>query len=212
MQTAVAEENHLFSPTALNSLRFGMNRAAVDNAESVKALIPEAADTSRSIPWPYRRKRHGSRIGVFQRRARGAGAYLFHYTSLQVYDDLFLTRGLHFVKFGFALERMRHNILALSVPNGQFVFGSLQNFLTNRPDVRRCTGAAQSLTPRGLRETLAGGYIQDDWRARPTLTVNLGFRYEATTVPTEVNGKLSVLRDIDDANPISAIRCLPIQL
>jgi hypothetical protein len=33
----------------------------------------------------------------------------------------------------------------------------------------------------------------DDWRAKPTLTVNLGLRYEAATVLSEVHGRLSNL-------------------
>jgi hypothetical protein len=130
----------------------------------------------------------------------GAGTYLYHYTSFQLYDDLFLSRGLHSIKAGFVLERMRDNILALGLPNGQFVFGSLPGFLTNHP-VSFQLGSAESSTPRGLRQTLSGGYIQDDWRLRPNLTVNLGLRYEMTTVPTEVNGKLTTLRNIDDAKP-----------
>ena len=201
LQTVVLEENHIFNPALLNSVRFGMNRVAAHNAESVKALIPEAADTSLgAVPGRTAASVMVPGLSPFSGGMGGAGAFLFHYTSFQVYDDLFLTRGLHSVKFGFALERMRSNILALSVPNGQFVFGSLPGFLTNRPTSVQL-GAAQSLTPRGLRETLAAGYIQDDWRVRPNLTVNLGLRYEATTVPTEVNGKLSALRDIGDAQP-----------
>jgi hypothetical protein len=98
------------------------------------------------------------------------------------------------------LERMRNNILALSNPNGQFTFNSLADFLTNRPASFN-VGLAQSLTPRGLRQTVVGGYLQDDWRAYSNLTINLGLRYEMATVPTEVQGKLSALRNITDAQP-----------
>ena len=57
------------------------------------------------------------------------------------------------------------------------------------------------LTPRNLRQTLIGGYIQDDWRWRHNVTVNLGLRYEMTTVPTETDGKLANLINLSDAAP-----------
>jgi hypothetical protein len=92
------------------------------------------------------------------------------------------------------------NETVLKDPNGIFNFGSLSNFLTNSPS-KFVTGIASSLTPRGLRQTVFGLYIQDDWRWRPNLTLNLGLRYEMAIVPTEVQGKLANLINITDATP-----------
>jgi len=44
-------------------------------------------------------------------------------------------------------------------------------------------------------------FVQDDWRIRPNLTLNLGFRYELNTVPNETDGFQGVL---DQASQISA--------
>jgi hypothetical protein len=49
---------------------------------------------------------------------------------------------------------------------------------------------------RGLRQSIAAFYVQDDIRLRPNLTVNLGLRYEPATVPTEVHGELANLRTL----------------
>jgi hypothetical protein len=58
-----------------------------------------------------------------------------------------------------------------------------------------------AISERGFRQTIVGTYFQDDWRWRPNVTLNLGLRYEMATVPTEVQGKLTVLRHLTDAQP-----------
>ena len=46
-------------------------------------------------------------------------------------------------------------------------------------------------TYRGLFNSyVAAGYIQDTWRARRNLTVNMGLRYEYFSVPTEANNQI----------------------
>jgi hypothetical protein len=86
---------------------------------------------------------------------------------------------------------MQLNMDQLSESSGTFTFKTLSNFLTNQP--HKFT-AGQSANPAvGLRQTLFGVYIQDDWRVRPNLTLNLGLRWEMTTVPIEVQGKLATL-------------------
>jgi len=200
-QTASITESHVFGPAALNSLRFGISRDVAIANLSANALIPAAADTSLGVlPGQYAPGITVPGLTAFSGGLGGAGTYFFHYTSLQLYDDFFFTAGRHSIKFGGALERMRNNILARSEPDGQFTFNSLAGFLTDSPATFNI-GLASSLTPRGLRQTLAAGYVQDDWRVASRLSVNLGLRYEMVTVPTEVQGKLSVLRAITDAQP-----------
>src|SRR5207247_2950591 len=52
---------------------------------------------------------------------------------------------------------------------------------------------------RGYRQWLFAFFAQDDVRLKPNVTVNLGLRYEFITVPTEVNGKISNLRNVTDS-------------
>ncbi len=110
--------------------------------------------------------------------------------SFQGYDDVFLTKGIHGLKFGFAVERIQFNLFQFA-PNGALQFGSLDDFLINLPlnlggALPCCAG-----THQGFRSTILGGYAQDDIRLRSNLTVNLGIRYEMSTVPIEARGKLS---------------------
>jgi hypothetical protein len=200
-QIVAAEETHSFSPSFVNSVRFGYNHENVNNNSSVKALTQAAGQTSlgafagRDAAYVH--------VGGLTDMSGGVGGlptYLYRWNSFQWYDDAFWTRGTHSIKFGVAAERMLFQATALSDPNGVWTFDNLQNFLTNSP-TKFAGGIVSSLTPRDLRQTIFGGYLQDDWRWKPNLTLNLGLRYEMTTVPTEIHGKLANLRNLSDATP-----------
>ena len=63
--------------------------------------------------------------------------------------------------------------------------GTLLDFLTNQPSSAGRSVDITHLFKRYLRDNVVGFYFQDDWRIRPSLTLNLGIRYEMSTVPTE---------------------------
>ena len=66
----------------------------------------------------------------------GAGGEVkYGFNSIQMYDDLFWTKGIHSLKFGANVERLQDNELGTSKPNGVFNFTSLANFL-DRPACR----------------------------------------------------------------------------
>ena len=131
----------------------------------------------------------------------GSPTYFYHWNSIQLYDDAFITRRTHSVRFGFAFERMMLNAVADTDPNGIWRFADLKGFLTNNP-TKFQGGIASTLSPRNLRQNIFAAYIQDDWHLRPNLTVNLGLRYEMSTVPTETDGKILNLRNLTDPLPV----------
>jgi hypothetical protein len=49
-----------------------------------------------------------------------------------------------------------------------------------------------------MRQTLVGGYMQDDFRWTSKLSLNLGLRYEMMTIPVETNDKIAVLKNLTD--------------
>jgi outer membrane receptor protein involved in Fe transport len=200
-QIVAVEETHSFTPTFVNAIRFGYNHERVDNDASVTALNPAAADPS--LGSFAGRNAAVVNVGGMSAMNGGVGGlptYLYRWNSFQLYDDAFVSRGKHSIKFGGAFERMLLQVTALTDPNGIWFFDNLQNFLTNAPSKFQ-GGIASSLTPRNLRQNIFGAYIQDDWRLKPNLTLNLGLRYEMTSMLTETNGKLSNLRDLASGTP-----------
>jgi hypothetical protein len=113
-----------------------------------------------------------------------------HY-ELQNYTSLI--HGNHTMKFGGRLRVLRDTNNSTGGFNGAFTFSSLTQFqaaecatLTSPPPV---CATLPSTTPQQLSITQgspnasvttydAGPYVQDDWRARPNITLSLGLRFE----------------------------------
>jgi Carboxypeptidase regulatory-like domain/TonB dependent receptor/TonB-dependent Receptor Plug Domain len=205
-QVVTLHAQHLFSPTLVNIVRFGFSRSVGITGGLTEILNQNMLDPSfgfipgalagevRSVPG----------VTNFSGAPTAAGVLLSEkslaWNSFQGGDDAFLTRGTHSIKFGVVVERMQDNQLSLPAVNGRFRFDSLENFLTNRPlDFQ---GAVTPNVPDvGLRQTLFGAYVQDDVRLQKNLTVNLGLRYEMTTVPTESQNRIANLRHLTDPAP-----------
>src|SRR5216684_6172423 len=197
------EETHIFTPRFANSVRIGGNHEKVNNNQSLQALNPDAARADLGVGGTGFAGRDATQVLVgglsdFTGGVGGSPTYFYRWNSLQFYDDAFVTRGTHSIRFGVAAERMMLNVVADTDPNGIWNFDNVQGFLTNQP-TKFQGGIASTLSPRNLRQTLFGAYIQDDWRARSNLTLNLGLRYEMSTVISETAGKLANLRNITDA-------------
>lgn len=202
------EETHVFGPKLVNAVRFGFSRVHGLLGDPVTALNPLAADTA---------------LGAISGRAApilvvpglttmqgGFGSSTrsnFIQNSFQYYDDAFITRGTHAIKFGFAAERIQYNGTTVPRGNGSFSFPSLQGFLLNQPTSVRFPNA-QFLREIGGRQTAFGVYVQDDWRARSNLTLNLGLRYEPVTLPSEAHNGFGVVQDFYGGSVIVPVTSL----
>src|SRR5712664_2742575 len=200
-QVFTAHETHIFNPNLFNAFRFGVSRVVAVTGLTFPSGNALVADTSfATVPGLNAAAINVPGLTFFSGGLGTRSNFVFHWTSLQGYDDVAFTRGKHAIKFGFGLERIRDNVLAVSDTGGEFSFSSLSNFLTNSP-FSLSVAIPGAISGRGFRQTIFGAYVQDDWRWRPSLTINLGMRYEIATVPTEVHGKLTVLRNLTDAQP-----------
>ncbi len=108
----------------------------------------------------------------------------------QVNDTLSHSRGGHILSMGFDVRKIQDHSQADTNTRGIFTFSSLTGFLAGQP------GSWTQLfgsTQRDLRTGVYSFFFQDDWKVRPTLTVNLGARWEVQGALNEANGRLSVL-------------------
>jgi hypothetical protein len=185
-QMGSIEETHTFGPAVVNTFRAGLSRAlgkinAPLSGDAVAtnaalAIAPGAAAPPQ-IPVSGLTTAYG---------LDGFNRFTHAWNSAQVADDAFLTRGTHAIKIGFAFEHMEYNVTEQLSPNGRMNTYSLEDFLSNAPDQLNALAPGGSHEV-GFREMMFAGYIQDDWRARHNLTVNMGLRYEASTRPTDAN-------------------------
>ncbi len=195
-------ETHVFSPTLLNTVRFGYSRVVSIAPTTVSLNTPLAADPALGfVPGlPVGLINIGG-IANFQGGAGAVGEFDFHLNSYQVYDDVSWTKGRHSLQMGFSFERLQNNQLGTANPNGQYTFSSLSTFLTNKPSAFNAP-ISSVISPKDLRQSVYGVYIKDDWKLRPNLTLNLGLRYEPASVPFVVGNQISNLRYLTAPAPV----------
>ena len=211
-QMASAEETHIFGPALVNTFRAGVSRVRGDINDPVSgdavakdttlAIAPGAAGPPQiGVPGVLT-----TAIGL-----GGLNRFLHRWTSGQFYDDAFLTRGTHSLKLGFAFERMLYNITEKLSPNGRMNnYPNLPALLNNTPN------RLNALAPGGssavaIRESFFAGYLQDDWRFRPNLTINMGVRYELTTLPKDANNRIQEITTLANCSA-SPTACGPVHV
>ena len=209
--TASINATHIFTGQVVNALRAGTNRVTAQGLATSPGNNPAAFDPSLGIL--HGRDAPALTVPGLTAFAGGIGGLAttnFWFTNFQVYDDLSVQKGKHAIKAGLEFIRYRYNTQVAADPNGDYVFDSLTDFLTNDrvsafyADIYysggQATPSGTGFPERGFRQNLAGAYFQDNYRWLPNLTVNLGLRYEMASVPGEVHGLVSNLRDIYSTN------------
>ncbi|MBI4456676.1 MAG: TonB-dependent receptor [Acidobacteria bacterium] len=181
------EEKHIFSPHLIMTARFGFSRnrwsqlPPPDSPPLSISLIPDQ-------PMGTINPGSGvSSVGIMVVGQNTTNAY-------QYVDDVFITHGRHDLKTGIGVTRYQNNDFFDFQFQGVYTFSTVERFITGQPNTY--TGNAPgSDTHRGARQTVIGMYVQDDIKIVPNFALNLGLRYEFSTTPFEVNGKMVNLRD-----------------
>ncbi len=103
-------------------------------------------------------------------------------------DHVSYLRGKHAFKFGFEYLLGIADNDPYNYANGSISFKTLQSFLLGTPQ----NGIILVGDPTSVsRSNSFAGFVQDDWRMKPRLTLNLGLRYEYTGRPHERNNYIA---------------------
>jgi hypothetical protein len=222
-QQLVVNYSHIFRPTWLNEFRVGYNRgklfsvferapsniAADAGMQNVDALPPQAWGLpSMGFGGAYFTGLLGS-LGPPTPNSQVAITNLY-----QLVEHMTFIRGAHTIKAGLDIRYNRSLTLQGIIVNGSSTFvgmytgNPLADYLLGIPLV--FTGGAG--VPRmDVRNTEWAGFVQDDWRATPKLTLNWGLRYEYIEPTVDIrdakahfeDGRLFYLKDVLDQVPLS---------
>ena len=184
-QYLTLEQTHVFSSSLLNTVRAGFARS-VSEADNVR-LGAFPASFVLTIQGVVTELGGDFRLPRFDR-----------FNNYQWGNTLFWSTGRHGLKIGMMGQRMQFNQNTTSQRGGVLNFTNLENFLTGTPSSVDLAIPGLIDPVRGYRQSLWGFFLQDDIRVNKKLVLNVGLRYEFSTVPSEVNGKIANLRQVTD--------------
>ena len=178
-QIFTLNETHIFGPNVTNEARLGFNRVNItftpnlqvnpldfdiNNGINQDIGLPQISITGFNF-------NIGGPAGFPQGRAD---------TTVVVSDTLNWLHGNHSFKFGGEGRRFYNNNFTLDT--GQFVFPNLASFLDGRATSFSITTGDRS---SAIVQNALGLYVQDNYKLRPNLTLELGLRYDWNMTPTE---------------------------
>jgi hypothetical protein len=181
--------NRTISPTLLNEARFNFTKFAFNEIESSSATnfgIPRVEIESLF--------RDGSRIRFGAPQAETTPG-VFSERTIEIRDVVSNVRGNHGLKFGgeFRPELNDDNLNGGSRP--LYTFAGLFNFANDAPLFYQINADPETggfaNAQRHFRSSSYGVFFQDDWKARPNLTLNMGLRYEYFGVLKEKNDQIA---------------------
>jgi len=159
-------ETAILSPTVINETRFQFER-----------------DTSTSggdISLPVILVRESFTAG-----GSAAGPSRITNTRFEIQNYTSFTLGLHSLKAGARVRRVKINDFSQQGFNGTYIFDTLEQFRAFQLDPANVLPSQLNLNggvpEASVSQVDFGAFVQDDWRVRKNLTLSAGLRYEAQT-------------------------------
>ncbi len=194
------------TPTMVNEVRIGFNRDHyVDNTPTYGQKYPPPGLAVPGVP----NNATINGLTLFEISAYhtlGEPGYTPTTSTSQEFqygDTLSIVSGHHSLKMGPQVRFSQFNLFQIGQPRGAFSFSG--EFTADSPSSGDGSGNAladmllglptsstiSTLTYFGNRQQTYGGFIQDDFKVSPTLTLNLGLRYDYATPITEAHNRQS---------------------
>jgi Carboxypeptidase regulatory-like domain len=186
-QVVSLQEQHVFSPRLLNTVRFGYSRASFYFMGSTPVNVQGwvAGQPIGAIVIAGSTASNGSS----QITGAGGNTGNNNTTTRNLFtldDHIFWTRGRHQIEAGGWIQRLQSNDDLAQNQDGQASFASLTTFLQGT--VKTFT-VVPNPTELGWRSWLGAGYIEDTIRFTPRLEVRAGIRFESTNGWNESQGR-----------------------
>jgi len=186
----------VFSPSLLNTVRFSSSRTAA-HISSASDFGPDDINLlpGQVVPGLGTFKISGV-TNVIQGSGFGPTSSLPTYATQNIFtwsDDLFWEKGKHSFKFGTLINYFQQDMFNQNPARGIFSSSNLASFLAgNFSSVQTDISPVPADAFRHDRNDTFGFYAQDDFKVLPTLTLNLGLRYEFATVERDRDGRDSI--------------------
>lgn len=209
-QGASVNETHIFTPSLVNEIRTGYARTNPFTRQSDFGHNPSTAlgiqglnisQYTTGLP----NIQIGGSCGSEQTCLQGGTAFLPanpRQTNVQFEDTLSVTHGNNNVKFGFRYVRIYASPFTNTTTRGAFGFND--NYTNVGTAGTGGSGLAALLLgfpnsasrnflikPYYITNQQYAGFIQDDWKPTPRLTLNLGTRYDVFTPDVEKSNSLA---------------------
>ena len=178
-QIFTLNQTHIFGPNLTNEARLGLNRINITFTPNAQ-LNPDDFGFNNGVHEP---------IGLSQLSITGfnfnlGGPAGFPQgradTTIVVSDTLNYLKGNHSFKFGVEARRFYNNNFTLDT--GSFTFPTVQRFLDGQANSFNIIIGDRS---SAIIQNALGFYVQDNYKLRPNLTIELGLRYDWNMTPTE---------------------------
>lgn len=179
--------NHIFSPTFIISSKIGWNRIFTDIQPPVKTNLNRelgllGVDTSLPGMSPFQPSGY-TNVGIGTIIPNNAGSQ-----SRQLISDVTWIHARHSVKFGISFSWLQSYLFNPQLAMGSFAFdggytrdskglregNSIADLLLGMP----YQAQVSNYTHMNQRSPFYDFYVQDEWKATDSVTLNFGLRYE----------------------------------